>query len=87
MTALDDLHAAVQTFSNHLADNPDDAAVVNSALIVWEETSFDLNDGDVRRQILYAAAGDSVTPAHSLGLAVHLLRTLERDIVGCDCAD
>lgn len=79
---LDDLHAAIQAFSNHLADDESDVGVVMNALVVWEEVSFG-DDGSTRRATLYAATGDQATPNISLGLALNLLRTIERDVIGC----
>lgn len=79
---LGDLHAAVQAFSNAMADDPDEVGVVMNGLVVWEEVSFG-EDGDPQRQTLYAATGDQCTPSGSLGLALNLLRTLEHDIIGC----
>jgi hypothetical protein len=81
---LDDLLAAVQAFSNALADTPEQIAVVTSGLVVWDEMTFD-TDGTPLRQTLYAAIGDQKTPTGSLGQALHLLGTLKRDIIGCDC--
>lgn len=82
-TPLDQLHAAVQTFSNALADDSaEGVGMVTAALVVWEETSYD-RDGDVRYSTLYASTGDSGgRPAVALGLAANLLHTLKRDIIG-----
>lgn len=84
--AVDELHTAVQAFSNRLADGDAQAvAMVSHSLVVWEETSY--GEDGVQRATLYAATGDGSTPAGALGLALNLLRTLERDIVGCRCGD
>jgi hypothetical protein len=82
---LDDLHAAVQTFSNHLADDSTETGVVTQALIAWEEVTFD-DDGTPRYTVLYAATGEA-NPSRSVGLAYHLLKTLQRDLIGCDCGE
>jgi hypothetical protein len=81
---LDKLHEAIQAFSNALADDQEDVGVVMSSLIVWEEVGF-TDDGTSCRAVHYAATGDQATPSSSLGLALNLLRTLERDIIGCRC--
>lgn len=81
---LDQLHAAIQTFSNTLADDATDAGMVSVAIVVWEEASFD-EDGTVSRRTFYAATGDVATPASCLGLAHNLVTTLERDLVPCRC--
>lgn len=83
-TPLDTLHAAIQAFSNSLADDTTEVGVVMAALVVWEEVSFS-DDGETQRATHYAATGDQATPNGSIGLATNLLRTLERDIVGCSC--
>lgn len=81
---LDTLHAAVQAFSNALAeDDPDDAGVVTAALVVWEETSFDPETGKPRHAVLYAATGDGGgRPSVALGLATNVHLTLGRDVLG-----
>lgn len=87
--ALAELHAAIQTFSNALADSTDQSGIVGHAVIAWEESSFD-EDGDLRRQILYAASGDAASPAATMGLASLLLEQLRADIVSprsCCCED
>jgi hypothetical protein len=80
---LDELHAAIQSFSNGLADNDSDVGVVMNALVVWEEVSFD-DDGTPQRATFYAATGDQATPNGSLGLSLNLLRTLEHDVIRCN---
>lgn len=55
-----------------------------NAIVVWEKASFD-SDGQQQRATSYACLGDQGTPTAALGLALHLLRTLERDIIGCSC--
>lgn len=82
--ALEKLLTAVQEFSNALASDESQVGVVTNGLVVWEEVSFS-EDGTPARETLYAAIGDQATPTNSLGLAVQLLKTLERDIVGCNC--
>lgn len=82
---LDDLHAAVQAFSNHMADDSSETGVVTQALVAWEEVSFD-DDGTPCHRVLYAATGEA-NPSRSIGLAYHLLKTLQRDLIGCDCGD
>ena len=85
MTPLEELHAAVQTFSNAMANDDTQAGVVTQALVVWEEVSFD-EDGTARYMNLYAATGEA-NPSRSLGLSFYLLKTLQRDLIGCDCGD
>ena len=81
-TPLEELHAAVQTFSNSLADTDRDVGMVTAAVVVWEETSSD-TDGDVRYSTLYASTGDGGgRPSVALGLALNLLTTLKRDVIG-----
>ncbi len=79
---IDDLHAAVQRFSNAISDTPEESALVGQALVVWEETHFHDNDPTPCRQIMYSATGDGATPAGALGLAVYALEQLKIDLVG-----
>jgi hypothetical protein len=65
---LDELHTAIQAFSNALATDPDGVGVINHALVVWEETSYH-EDGTPSRALYYAATGPAASPASSLGLA------------------
>lgn len=83
---LEDLHAAIQAFSNSLADDESDVGMVMNSLVVWEEVSF-AEDGTTQRATLYAATGDQATPNGSLGLALNLLRTLEHDVIRCPHGD
>lgn len=68
-SGLDELHAAIQTYSNGLADSSDDVGVVGQAITVWEETSY--GENGVERQVLYTVSGDGWTTSGSLGLALH----------------
>lgn len=77
---LDAVLAAVQAFTNGLAGDESEAAVVTNLLVSWEETSY--GEGGVTREVIYAIAGPMATPTGSLGLALHVLRTLEADLIG-----
>ena len=81
---LDQLHQAIQTFSNGLADTDRDVGMVAAGLVVWSEVAYD-EQGEPYYATLYAATGDQSNPNVSLGLALNLLRTLERDVIGCRC--
>lgn len=83
-TPLERLHAAIQEFSNSLADTTAKAGMVGQAIVVWEEASFD-DDGNLHRQVLYAATGDGASPAGSLGLASLGLAQIQTDIMGRHC--
>lgn len=78
---LGELHAAVQKFSNALADGADQVGVVTAAVVVWQETSF-TEDGDTSTMTAYAATGDGASGNMALGLSAHLLEMLKRDIMG-----
>lgn len=81
---LDQLHQAIQTFSNTLAEDDRQVGMVSAALLVWSEMTYD-DQGEPYYATMYAATGDQSNPNVSLGLSVNLLRTLERDIIGCRC--
>lgn len=83
MTDLDTLHNAIQAFSNSLCDDETDAGVVTSALIVWQESSYD--DGDLTWTMHYAITGDGNNPVVGLGLATKLQASIQRDLIGCSC--
>jgi len=77
---IDQLHAAVQAFSNSLADDTSEVGLVQHALIVWEETTFD-EDGSQTRSLHYAVTGDAAGLASSLGLADYGREQLRSDLV------
>lgn len=81
---LDQLHTAIQAFSNNLAEDDRQVGMVSASIVVWSETGYG-DDGEPYYSTMYAATGDQSNPNVSLGLALNLLRTLERDIIGCRC--
>jgi hypothetical protein len=81
---LDQLHTAIQAFSNGLCTEASQAGMVAAALVVWTEITYS-DDGTPAYETMYAATGDQTNPNVGLGLALNLLRTLERDIIGTGC--
>lgn len=77
---LDALRQAVQDFANTRADQP---AVVDNALVIWEQVSYD-GDGTVMRCIRYAVPTDNFTVSGTLGLLQAAGVYVRRDVLNDD---
>lgn len=80
---LDDLQAAVQAFVNKQVETP---TLVDNALVVWEEVSYD-EDGITQRRIRYCVPTDNFSLSGTLGLLEAASEYVRRDILGERGAD
>ena len=79
-TPLEVLSQAVQAFVNTQVDRP---TIVDSALLLWEEVSYDDDgDGDVQRSMNYANTTDNFSLSSALGLLEASREHVRRDILG-----
>lgn len=76
---LDRLNAAVAEFAN--ATSNLGPVLVDVALVVWEQVSYD-EDGDVQRNIQYAIPADNFSLSSGLGLLEASREYVRRDILG-----
>ncbi len=75
---IEALNAAVTAFANANSDRP---VLVDVALVVWEQVSYD-EDGDVGRCIRYAVPTDNFSLSGGLGLLEASREYVRRDILG-----
>jgi hypothetical protein len=86
--SIEDTLARVAQAIQEYVNAQDDAtgALVDNALVVWEEVGFD-GDGDATRRIRYMVPTDNFTLSGSLGLLEAAGAYLRRDVLGRDSGD